>query len=163
MKTITLNIFDFDELSESAKERAREWYRDGALDYEWWDSIYEDAKSIGLKLTGFDLDRNRHATGKFTESAYVVANAIKATHGASCETCKTASQYLADYSKLPHESDETYDEKREDLDGEFLKSLLEDYSIILQKEYEYILSDESVDETIRANGYTFNENGKREG
>ena len=39
MKTVETNVFTFDELTDRAKEKARAWYREGALDYEWYDSI----------------------------------------------------------------------------------------------------------------------------
>ena len=39
----TETVFFFDELEDDAKEKARDWYRSGALDYEWWDAVYEDA------------------------------------------------------------------------------------------------------------------------
>jgi hypothetical protein len=45
------------------------------------------------------------------------------------------------------------------MEGEFLKSLLEDYRIILSKEYDYLTSRESIIETIEANEYEFDENG----
>jgi hypothetical protein len=48
-------VFKFDELNDSAKERAREWYRNGALDYEWWDCTFDDAKQC-LALAGFDVE-----------------------------------------------------------------------------------------------------------
>ena len=172
MKTKTITLYEFNELSDTAKEKAREWYRGGALDYDWWDSIYDDAKRIGIKITAFDLDRNRHATGELLASAEETAHKIEKEHGDSCETYKTAKQYLADRDKLVEsaerdENGEFVDEYSldcalDDLDAEFLNSLLEDYSVILQKEYEYLLSDESVDENILANGYTFTEDGKRE-
>jgi hypothetical protein len=169
VKTIETTVYQFKELSDEAKEKAREWYRDGALDYEWWDFTYLDAADIGLKITEFDLDRNRHAKGNFTESAEDVAKAIKENHGPDCETYKTAQAYLVELAavKTEAEKDEDYntgdDLDTDDIDREFLHSLLEDYSIMLQHEYEYLLSDESVDETIMANEYTFTEEGKREG
>lgn len=43
----------FDQLEDSAKERARDWYREGALDYEWWEFIYEDWKTW-LENSGFE-------------------------------------------------------------------------------------------------------------
>ena len=47
-------VYLFNELSDYAKEKAREWYREGALDYEWWDSVYEDvanrADELGINL-----------------------------------------------------------------------------------------------------------------
>ena len=55
--THTVISYKFEELSPKAKEKARDWFREGALDYDWWDSTYEDAASIGLKITGFDLGR----------------------------------------------------------------------------------------------------------
>ena len=48
-------VYKFDELDERAKERARDWYRQGAFDYEWWDCTFDDAKQC-LKLAGFDVD-----------------------------------------------------------------------------------------------------------
>lgn len=49
-KTTTCTVYQFDELSEDAKDRARDWYREGALDYDWWEFVYEDAKTIGKGL-----------------------------------------------------------------------------------------------------------------
>ena len=54
MRTETISIYTFDELSDTAKEKAREWYRNGAFDYEWWDCTYEDAKTIA-NLLGIDI------------------------------------------------------------------------------------------------------------
>lgn len=54
-RTIETKVFTFDELDDMAKDKAREWYRHGAFDYEWWDSVYEDAATIG-KIMGIELD-----------------------------------------------------------------------------------------------------------
>jgi hypothetical protein len=43
MRTATINYYKFDELSDRAKDTARDWWRQGALDYGWWESVYEDA------------------------------------------------------------------------------------------------------------------------
>ena len=53
MRTVEYNLYQFDELSDSAKERAREWYRT-TIDYEWWDFIFDDAKEIG-QILGIDI------------------------------------------------------------------------------------------------------------
>lgn len=47
-------VFKFDELSDTAKEKARKRFRDGALDYDWWEYVYEDAATIA-DLMGIDL------------------------------------------------------------------------------------------------------------
>lgn len=57
MRTEQVSIYKFEELSDSAKEKAREWYRNGALDYEWWDSVYKDAERV-FKILGIDATRN---------------------------------------------------------------------------------------------------------
>lgn len=161
VKEITIRIYQFEELSDIAKDNARK----SELDYEWWDSIYDDAKSIGLKITSFELDRNRYTEGYFIIDANQVASSIIANHGESCETYKDAQVYLkarAELEKLDvHLGElEKVEIKLEELEDKFLRTLLEDYSIILQKEYEYLYS--TVDESICANGYEFTENGQRQ-
>lgn len=49
-KTIETTVYQFDELTDEAKEKARDWYRSGALDYVWWDSVYENAANAADKL-----------------------------------------------------------------------------------------------------------------
>ena len=173
MKTIKIEVYEFDELSEEAKEKARDWYRYGALDYEWWDYIYDDAENVGIKITEFDLDRQRSAEGSFTDDGIYCANKILEEHGEDCESHNTAQGFLKERDTFidlaPRDEDgefkEPYalDANLDHVEAEFLKSILEDYSILLRKEYEYVLSDESVDENIRANEYTFTKEGKRFG
>lgn len=154
MKTITktTDIYEFDELSEKAKERARDWWREGGLDYEWRDCIYEDAERIGLKITEFDLARSRHAKGDLLKSPTEICSLILSEHGKTCDTYKLAMEFFKD----KHEG------KSVDVE-EFTRALLEEYSVMLQKESEYLQSDECADESIRINEYTFTVDGKREG
>jgi hypothetical protein len=49
----------------------------------------------------------------------------------------------------------------QDIEDEFLKSLCEDYSIMLQNESEYLQSDAAIIEAINANEYEFLEDGSR--
>jgi hypothetical protein len=59
-----------------------------------------------------------------------------------------------------YESQEAEDDLS-DMEANFLDSLLEDYAIMLQKEYEYLQSEEAITETIVANEYEFTEEGKQ--
>lgn len=52
--TKEITIYKYGELSESAQQKAREWYIEG-MDYEWWEGVYESAKEEGLTL-GFHID-----------------------------------------------------------------------------------------------------------
>ena len=173
MKTKTIEIYDFDELSESAQDRALDNIRTINNEcYEWWDFTYEDAETIGLCLTGFGLDRNRHATGYFKNSAESCAHLIIDNHGEACATTVSATVYLIDRNRFINNAPVDEDGELEneynltglldDLDEEFLKSILEDYSMVLQREYEYIDSKENLLEVIDCNEYTFNVNGQLE-
>ena len=55
-KQRTTLVYQFDELDEKAKERAREWYRQGNWDDSFWsECVIDDAKEIG-KYMGIAID-----------------------------------------------------------------------------------------------------------
>ncbi len=149
-------VYQFDELSDKAKECAREWYRNGALDYEWWE-IRIDAAQVGLKITTFDLGRAQSIDGELTMSAMESISNIITTHGEDCNTHKLASRYYPQFLALDIEDEET----AQALEEEYTRELKEEYWRILNEELEYQLSDECVDESILANEYEFLENGQR--
>lgn len=174
-KITETTVYTWDELTDEQKEKALSKLYDLNTDYEWWYGVYEDAEQVGIKITSFDLDRNRGAEGEFITSALEVAKAIIENHGPDCETYKTAKAFfdtvspMIDFRDNFADDDDTTEEeyknfdnntdKIEELEEEFLKSILEDYSIMLQKEYEYLSSEEAIVETIKANEYEFDENG----
>jgi len=164
MKTVKINIYQFNELSEVAKQNAINEFSNINTDFNWWEFTYMDAENIGLKITSFDLDRNRSANGHFILSACEVAQNIINEHGASCETFKTANNFLENWQPIFNdyldENSENYENKSLedvllDLENDFLNSLLEDYSIMLQNEYEFLQSDKAIEETIISNEYEF--------
>ena len=53
-RVIEKTIYQFDELSDRAKERARDWFREGNGQDEWWDSTYEDVAHIA-DILGIDI------------------------------------------------------------------------------------------------------------
>jgi hypothetical protein len=54
MQANTVYSYTFNELSDSAKETARNHYRQYGLDYEWWDCTFDDWKAA-LLLIGIDV------------------------------------------------------------------------------------------------------------
>lgn len=150
-------VYQFDELNDEAKEKAREWYRSGALDYKWWESTYEDAARAGLKITAFDLGRAQSIDGELIMSAMESVSNIITTHGEDCDTHKLASRYYSQFLTLDVEDEET----AQALEEEYARELKEEYWHMLNKEMEYQLSNECVDESILANEYEFLENGQR--
>jgi hypothetical protein len=168
MRTILKTVYSFNELSDAAKERAVNELRIANLQDTWWGFIYDDAKEAGLKITSFDLDRNRHAKGSFTLSAAEVAQNVLNNHGEECGTYKAAQSFLEEHSPLfalyldeESESYESYEAEQhlQEIEDEFLSSLLEEYSLILQKEYEYQHEEEHVLSFIESNAFEFYEDG----
>lgn len=170
MKTVKVKLYEYKELSDEAKEKALEHFADINTDYKWWKSVYSDAEDIGLKITSFELDRGSYCKGDFILDAEEVASAIIKNHGDMCETYKTASAYLKERSEVidtaeKDEDGEFIDEyklnnKLNEIDSEFKRSLLEDYRIMLEHEYEYLSSREAIEETIKINDYQFTFDGK---
>jgi len=175
MRTVTkeTTLYKFDELSESAKETAINSLRDVNVCDDWWEFVYDDAENIGLKIDGFGIERDRHANGSFIQDANLCASRIVESHGEMCETYKTAKAFLSDWAELVTKysdginTDEVaegneyeFDQGADELEKEFLKSLLEDYAISLEKEYEYLTSDEAILSFIESMEYEFTEDGE---
>lgn len=53
--TREITVYKFNELSETAKQHAIDDYAQRSMDWEWWDTVYEDAKEDG-KALGYDID-----------------------------------------------------------------------------------------------------------
>ena len=143
MKTVTVQLYQYDELTEEAKENVLQRLCDINVDYEWWDFIFEDAQNIGLEITEFDIYRNEIA-GKLIYEPAEVKKAILENHGKMCDTYK--------YVK-------GFDMRQEIDEYEFKYGLLEEYLSMLEREYDYLTTQESVEETIRINEYEFTESG----
>lgn len=162
-KTITL--YKYNELSDAAKEKARQWFLEGTYDDAQFafDDMKEDAKNIGLELTAWEY--GRYARGRFIGGALECAEAVLKEHGETCETYKTAKEHAAKLRQFSEDdADETsceYDALKE-AESEFLRALLEDYRVMLDKEMDHRQSEEYIAETIEANEYEFYENGEKE-
>lgn len=170
MRTMTVECFQFVELSDKAKENARNWYRGLDTWGDWFECIYDDAKMVGIEITEFHTYKN-FIKGKFTDDACFTAHKVIKDHGETCKSYYLATQFLSERDELvdcwPKDSDgemtESYelDNKLDSLENAFLKDILGYYLDMLKKEYEYRESDEFVDESIIANEYEFLSNGKR--
>ena len=152
MKIVHVKTYQYSELSDKAKEKAREWYlrgQDGSFE---WESVQSDAEDVGLILEGENHGRMQ---GAFKSSAEDCALRVLKNHGETCETYKTAKEFLDSLTKTVAE------EVAEEMEQEFLRSLLEDYRIMYEKEMEYQASEPVIAETMAVNEYDFLENGTR--
>jgi len=151
-RIIEKTVFTFDELSPEAQENARDWYRQGALDYDWWDCCPDDY-AVDAKHFYFDLYRGTIDI-RFARSAGDTAEYILKNHGEMCDSYQVAKDFTAKLDALDEENDD-----REELAAEFLHDLGECILSSLRREEEYLTSDEQVDEMILANGYEFDADG----
>lgn len=191
---VTTLIYKFDELGDDAKEVAREWYRQGALDYEWWDFIYEDAKTIA-ELMGIHIDRI-YFSGFWSQGD---GACFEGNYYYNPGSVKAVKEYAPQDQELHRIATELYEIQREhcykiyagvrhsghyhhehctvieidcdhcsswidDTAYECVADLLRDYMRwiykMLETEYDWLMSDEQVDESIRYNGYEFTEDGE---
>lgn len=180
--TKTITLYKFDELSEEAQNNAFSKLGNINVDHDWWDHIYEDAKTIGLEIEEFYLDLKKIA-GALNEYLLDCCRSIRHNHGKECETFKTAQQYLPEYIqafvkwKEENKDDDDYPQHWKPVDwleefkytdeaneitNEFSKALLQDYLIMLEEEYDYLTSEETIKESIEANEYLFHEDGTLE-
>ena len=170
--------YTFDELDETAKEKARAWYREGELDYGWWDNVYEDAKTIadlfGLSITDIHFELDRAAYVSFAGVyEYAKGGAAKVREYAPKDSelhaivdrlkmLQRRAQWQASASIRETQTGinvYTYDADEDELTDIF-RSFAEWIRGRLKAEYDHLMSNESVDEMIRANGYEFGGEGR---
>jgi hypothetical protein len=175
--THTVTHYSFSELSDDAKEKAVENMSDCNVDYGWWEGVYEDAKSLGLIITESDVYRST-IDGRLELSLLDSCKIVRKNHGKHCGTFKTAKQYLSEYctafvewlsyqdtedeedwTRLDWFKDFEWSEEAEDITKNYRMAMLEEYIVLLRKEYEYLASRDAIIETIMANEYLFDETG----
>lgn len=208
---IETTVYQLDELSDSAKEQARAWYRSIGFDYDWYDSVYEDFVQIAgmlgiefrtreVKLMGGGTRQEpciwfrgfwsqgdgacfeghyayrRGAPAKIREWApkddalHEIADRLHAVQRRNFyqlhAEIRHRGHYYHEYCmviSVERDSHQSMTDDAEDGVTEALRDLARWLYRQLEREYDYLSSDEAVDETIAANGYTFTEDGERFG
>lgn len=201
MQQICIEAYAFEELGDKAKEKARQWWREGGLDYEWWDCLYGDFVAVGSILgieirqindppypsiffSGFcsqgdgacfggDYSYSRMAHTKIRsyapqdEELHTIADDLLGIQKANGYLLSASTKHRGNYS---HSGCMEVSVCRNDLDvsadtEEELTRLLRLFADWmydrLEKEYYWLISDESVDSTIIANEYLFAADGSR--
>lgn len=197
MRTVETQVFQFDELSDAAKEKARDWYRSGDS-YPWAeenrDSLEKfcevfpvkardwsyDAWNFSMDARATCDDETAELTGPrllaYLQNNYaeVFSQAKRYSKGAPYHPGVKVrkSRVMREETSCPFTGD-CMDESLLDPLRAFLKKpdgrnfadlltdCLESWAKACQQDCEYQNSDESVEETIRANEYEFTEDGER--
>lgn len=197
MRIVETKVYKYEELSDSTKERAREWYLEGGLCYDWWDFCYEDfcrvAEILGIEISyrqgrGAEIYFNgfycqgsgssfvgtyRYAKGAVAkikqyapqdEELHRIAYGLKEVQRRHFYRLEANISSHRDYmiSVEVYDGDDRYryigDAEEE------VRELMNDFNDWmfkrLQDEYEHLTSDEVVEESIIANEYEFDEDGR---
>lgn len=189
METIEIQVFGFDELSAPVQSKVLDKFREATTDYEWWDFILDDAKTIAslMGLDGdfhFSLGYSQSDYCSFTGHGYFRKKALqKVKEYAPLDTelhriCKEWVEFQRKgfYSLEVKFNPSNYGCSRVDYvqndKGDYLGNDKEKEALeiindlchwlykMLRKEYEYLSSDEVVKEFIEANEYRFTEDGR---
>jgi len=180
MKKITYNVYLFDELGKEAQEKAIEDARDNGIntDYDWHDWILEEAKEK-LERQGFE-NAEINFSGFYSQgdgaSFNCDVNLDKFLSGRRCKTeyrkqleeeelsicIRNNSNHCHEYTMSISYNDytETMTDKLEAFILEEARDQARKIYRELEKENNYLMTDESITETLIANEYYFTEEGK---
>lgn len=101
--------FKFEELSERAKDKAREEYTSGDYPgYDWWDDVYEDAVRIG-QMIGIEIGATTHVSTKGRN--YTTTNIWFCGFGSQGEGACFDGDYRYAPNAAKHIDQETNDEE----------------------------------------------------
>jgi hypothetical protein len=210
---ICTTVYQFPELSDAAKEKARSWYRELGAHDDWWDAVYEDFEricgilGIRLKTTSVRLmgggTRQKpcswfagfwsqgdgaafegylsHAKSSATrirdyaptdETLHGIADRLQAIQRRNFyQLCAEASHRGRYYHENTMSVDVTRDSATwqpptsdaEEIVTEALRDLARWLYRQLEAEHDHLISDESIEDGIIANEYTFTGAGRRFG
>lgn len=185
MQTKVIETYGIEELEGRAKENALEWLREG-LDYEWYDSVFEDAKKCAECL-GIEVD-NIYFSGFWSQCdgacfkgkyAYRKGwkKALKGYAPMDKELLKIG-QALQDLQKplfYNAQCDISCNDRYFRTSADFgfygkyetekdFSQLFTDFASWiynqLEKEWEWLSSEDQLIETAKANGYAFDSDGR---
>jgi len=198
MRIQTIATYTFNELTDEAKENARDWYRVNGLDYEWWDCTIEEYKELG-ELLGIEIDNiyfsgfASQGDGACFTGAYsyrkgwkkalasetggelyrklesiglgLQAEQEKYFYGITASINHTGHychENSVTVSVDPGEHVNGYWSDTSDMEdniADCLRDFMREIYSNLMSEYDYLTSDEAVDDAIIANEWEFTENG----
>jgi hypothetical protein len=156
MKTIEITLYQFQELSKEAQQKAIENNIYFNVDHDWWNCTYDDMENIGATITSFDLER-KEIEVKLNKPISEIINTILTEHGKECQTYITAQCFV----KQVRERENKGLAQKPSTIRMFKDSIALQYRNMLEKEYEYLISDECIKESLIVNEYDFLESGER--
>jgi len=165
MKTKTIELYEYDELSELAQKRARAWYREGNDFPGLSEEMTEYAKSL-IEEAGISFDNMRvfysltccQGDGAMIEGGFI-------WNGHSVNVKQSGHYYHFNSKTFTIYDSEGIEVNSSKLDDEFNDLYVSICKKLEKYGYDVIdleNDDENIADNIRANEYTFTKDGKRE-
>jgi len=147
MKTIEIKAYEFSELNEKAKEKVLQEYCSlNVDDGYWWDIVYDEFDYLGLKVNSFDIYRQQIDIEFKNDIKDFCNNVVNDWH--YTDIVNICDDYLVNENN-PNKENESY----------YKRLIADEVLTALTNEYDYLISEEAVIETIEANEYYFNIDG----
>lgn len=172
MKIIETKVYEYDELSKEAKEKAREWYRNGN-DYPFLSEYMLDTLEQLLKACGWQCDDARiyYSLSYSQGDGAMFEGNVHFTYKKRkyVATVRHSGRYYHYNSKdfdIVSDDDEQNEVYEGDVDQYFDNNYVDICKKLAKEGYRYVEdqdSEETIAENIRINEYTFTEDGKRFG
>lgn len=164
MQTLTYNIYTFNELSDTAKEKARDWYKQGN-EYNCLSEYLEEIARDLLKDAKIEIDDIKvYYSLSYSQGDGAVIE-INGTWKSYNVTVKQSGHYYHYNSKnIELENIKTEKDASEKIYCEFNDLYVPICQKLAKIGYDYIdyeNSNEHVDENILINEYTFLQDGTR--
>ena len=140
--TNTYEVFNFSELSKSAKDDAAIHIGNMASASDWWAFTFEDARTVGIEIIEFDLYRYTCRIKPLVSFKEIADNIIE-NHGTSCITHQDSLRF----------KEGVLSEK------DFKECLQDSYIRMSQREYDYLFSHEHAQDYSEVNEIEFLEDG----
>jgi len=155
MEVVELQIFQFSELDEQAKQNAREWFR-STSDFPWFGEYQDCLKAFcdhfRVSLRDWSLGDNQGYVKTDAEQRHF--RGIKLSEQ---DRYAMPTGLWIDAELFAHFYDEF--KRTGDAKGAF-DDALHNFVMAVARDVEYYHSDESIDETMDANMWTFTAEGK---
>lgn len=156
MRTIELEVMKFEELSDSAKENARDWFRQGN-EYTWFSDAF---KSIDTFCSEFNVRVKNYQIGTWRPS-FIETDATNENFRR-----RTLLEFNREHNPTGYCLDltiwQTFYDTWKKTGSAFIafNEAIDEGVRDIVRDMEYLDSDESVDEMLIVNEYEFYPNGK---
>lgn len=155
MEKVEIEIYTFDELDDTAKEKAREWYRDG-LEYPWFSEAIDSIRAFCNHFNVALRDWSLGGCGDYIKTDATNAN-FRGVKLADIDREYMPTGYCLDCDLWY----EFHDQFKRTGDAKYaFEQALEAAMRAIQKDIDYQYTDEAVDENLIVNEYKFLKSGK---